>query len=354
MLYAGIDYHKRYSQVHVVDEGGRTRASARLANDLMTVSRFFAGLGEPCRAVIEAGWNWGVMYDWLDTIENVSGVELAHPYRVRAIAAAQVKTDAIDAHTLAQLLRVNLIPRAYVPGSATRQLREVVRQRVFLVRMRTMVKNRIQALLARHHVPLPAVSDIFGKRGRDYLSKVQLEAAAQELLRQDLELLTALGAEIRATEKWLERATQGDRRVELLLTIPGLGALLAAVVALEIDQIARFESPAKLAAYAGLVPTTYSSGGHTFHGGLIAQSNKWLRWALVEAAWVAVRLDPYFRTHFANRRAHKPAQSAIIATARRLLEVVWHVLKENRPYQSRPPAGSRGGLQTSSAAFATS
>ena len=176
MLYAGIDYHKRYSQVHVVDEGGRTRASARLANDLMTVSRFFAGLGEPCRAVIEAGWNWGVMYDWLDTIENVSGVELAHPYRVRAIAAAQVKTDAIDAHTLAQLLRVNLIPRAYVPGSATRQLREVVRQRVFLVRMRTMVKNRIQALLAS----LLAVSNIFGKRGRDFLSKVQLEAAAQE------------------------------------------------------------------------------------------------------------------------------------------------------------------------------
>jgi len=131
------------------------------------------------------------MYDWLDTIENVSAVELPHPYRVRAIAAAQVKTDSIDSHTLAQLLRVNLIPRAYVPGSATRRLREVVRQRVFLVRMRTMVKNRIQALLARHHVPLPAVSDIFGKRGRDYLSKVQLEGTAQELLRQDLELLAA-------------------------------------------------------------------------------------------------------------------------------------------------------------------
>src|SRR5215467_5603840 len=76
MLYAGIDYHKRYSQVHVVDERGRTRASARLTNDLLTVSGFFSGLGEPCRAVIEAGWNWGVMYDWLDTIKNVSGVEL--------------------------------------------------------------------------------------------------------------------------------------------------------------------------------------------------------------------------------------------------------------------------------------
>jgi transposase len=353
MLYAGVDYHKRYSQVHVIDEHGRTRARARLANDFTALRDFFAGLAEPTRAVLEAGWNWGVMYDWLDAIENVADVELAHAYRVRAIAAAQVKTDAIDSHTLAQLLRVNLIPKAYVPGTQTRALRELVRQRVFLVRVRTMVKNRIQALLARHHVPLPAVSDIFGKRGRDYLSKVRLEGAAQELLRQDLELLIALGEEIGATERWLRQATQGDRRVELLRSIPGLGELLATVVALEIDRIERFASPAKLAAYAGLVPTTYSSGGRTFHGKLMAQSNKWLRWALVEAAWVAVRLDPYFRAHFAKRRAHKPAQSAIIATARRLLEIVWHVLNENRPYQDRPPTNSNRGLQTSSAAFAT-
>ncbi len=351
MLYAGIDYHKRYSQVHVIDERGQTRATARLANDFGTLKGFFATLAEPCRAVVEAGWNWGVMYDWLEAIENVCAVELAHPYRVRAIAAAQVKTDAIDSHTLAQLLRVNLIPRAYVPGAETRRLREVVRQRVFMVRVRTMVKNRVQALLARQHVPLPAVSDIFGKRGRDYLTKLKLEDAAQELLRQDLELLETLSEEVRATEKWLRQATQNDHRVELLRTIPGLGELLATVVALEIDRIERFEHPAKLAAYAGLVPTTYSSGGHTFHGKLMPQSNKWLRWALVEAAWVAIRLDPYFRAHFAKRRAHRPAQSAIIATARRLLEVVWHVLKENRAYQSRPPTGSNRAVQTSSAAF---
>jgi transposase len=197
------------------------------------------------------------------------------------------------------------------------------------------------------------VSDIFGKRGRDYLAKLKLEDAAQELLRQDLELLETIAAEVRATEKWLHQATQGDQRVELLRTIPGVGELLATVVALEIDRIERFETSAKLAAYAGLVPTTYSSGGHTFHGKLMPQTNKWLRWALVEAAWVAVRLDPYFRTHFARRRAHKPAQSAIIATARRLLEVVWHVLKENRPYESRPPANSNRTPQHSSAAFAT-
>jgi hypothetical protein len=87
--------------VHVVDERGGTRATARLANDFGTLKGFFATLTEPCRAVVEAGWNWGVMYDWLDAIDNVCTVELAHPYRVRAMAAAQVKPDSIDSHTLA-------------------------------------------------------------------------------------------------------------------------------------------------------------------------------------------------------------------------------------------------------------
>ena len=352
MLYAGIDYHKRYSQVHVIDQSGRTRTTARLANDGLTVEKFLTSLGEPCAAVLEAGWNWGVMYDWLAATDNIQQVELAHPFWVRAIAAAQVKTDAIDAHTLAQLLRSDLIPRAYIPGVETRRLREIVRQRVFLVRVRTMVKNRIHALLDRYHVPAPAVSDIFGKRGRDYLAKVELPGGAQELLRQDLALLEVLSREVRATEQWLRDSVRGDHRVELLRTVPGLGDLLATVVALEIDRIERFASAAKLAAYAGLVPTTYSSGGQTYHGKLMPQTNKWLRWALVEAAWVAVRLDPYFRAHFAKRRAHKPAQSAIVATARRLLEVVWHVLKEDRPYQSRPPAGTERRVKTSSAALA--
>jgi transposase len=111
----------------------------------------------------------------------------------------------------------------------------------------------------------------------------------------------------------------------LLRTIPGLGDLLT-VMALEIDRIECFATTAKLAAYAGLVPATYASGGQTYQGQLMPQTNKWLRWGLLEAAWVAVRLDSYFRTHFANRRAQKPAQNAIVATARRLLKVVWHVL----------------------------
>jgi transposase len=337
MLSVGLDLHKRYSQVEAVEENGDRRSGARLVNEFEEIEGFFRSLREPCRVVLEAGWNWGLMYDWLERVENVVEVQLAHPYGVRAIAAAQVKTDRIDARMLGQLLRVGLIPRAYIPGKETRQLREAVRQRLFLVRVRTMLKNRIHALLDRHHVVPPPASDIFGKRGRDYLSKVELPGCAQDLLRQDLRLLEMLGQEVRQAEMLLARALKGDRRVELAMTIPGLGVILAAVVVLEIDRIERFLRPAKLVSYAGLVPTTYSSGGKTSHGGLMKMSNKWLRWALVEAAWIAVRHDPYFRHQYALRCRHKGAKTAIIAVARRLAEVLWYVLTENRAYQVRQP-----------------
>lgn len=341
MLSVGLDLHKRYSQLEVIDEAGLRRAGARLSNERDQLAGFFRSLGEPCRVVLEAGWNWGSMYDWLEGIENVVEVQLAHPYGVRAIAAAQVKTDRIDARMLGQLLRVGLIPQAYIPGRETRQLREAVRQRLFLVRVRTMLKNRIHALLDRHHVVPPPASDMFGKRGRNYLSKVELAGCAQDLLRQDLRLLELLNLEIRQAEALLAQTLKGDRRIELLLTIPGLGRLLATVVALEIDRIERFARPPKMVAYAGLVPSTYSSGGKTSHGGLMKMSNKWLRWALVEAAWIAVRHDPYFRHQFALRCSHKGPKTAIIAVARRLAEVIWYVLTEDRPYQARQPLAKR-------------
>lgn len=342
MLYAGLDYHKRYSVVQAMDEQGRKRERARLPNEFEAVRDFFDGLGEPCKVVLEVGWNWGTMFDWLEQVESVKEVQLAHPYRVKAIASAQVKTDAVDAATLAHLLRADLIPRAHIPSAETRHLKEIVRQRLFLVRLRTMLKNRLHALLDRHHVAAPPVSDLFGKRGVGYLAKVQLPEGAQAQLDQDLRLLQMLNGEVRESEALLRRALKGDRRAQVLETVPGIGAITAAVVALEIDDVKRFPDARKLAAYAGLVPSVKASGGKVYHGRLMPQSNKWLRWALVESAWVAVRRDPYFRATY-GRYAHKGAQTAIVATARRLLEVIWHVLSEDRPYEVRTaPVRTRG------------
>ena len=123
MIYVGLDHHKSYSQVKAVNEAGKRVGSARLSNDYDEVKGFFKELGEPCKVVLEAGWNWGRMYDWLADIEQIEEIQLAHPFRVKAIASAQVKTDSIDAETLAHLLRADMIPKAHIPCAETRNLR---------------------------------------------------------------------------------------------------------------------------------------------------------------------------------------------------------------------------------------
>ena len=336
MNYVGIDYHKKYSVVTAIDEKGHTIRTTRLDNKHEPFQAFFSSLDGPSEAVLEATRTWGVLYDLLEEIDGVDSVTLAHSLKVRAIAEAKIKTDTIDSHTLAQLLRVDLIPAAYIPGKETRSFKDMVRQRIFLVRMRTRLKNRIHVLLDRLHVPPPPVADIFGKGETAYLKKLALPGIDGEILRENLELLEVLDSLIKEAEREIQRLIGDDPRVKLLRTIPGLGPILAAVVALEIDDISRFGAAPKLAAYAGLVPSTYASGGKIFHGHLIHMSNKWLRWAFVEAAWVAMRSSPYCRAYFESRKRSKGPHVAIIALARRLSEIVWHVLSEKRAYEERP------------------
>lgn len=341
MNYVGIDYHKKYSHVTAINEEGQVIDSKRLDNDVALFREFFQGLGEKSQAVVEASRTWGVMYDLLESLDEVESVTLAHPLKVRAIAEAKIKTDKIDAGTLAQLLRVNLIPAAYIPAKETRALKEMIRQRVFLVRMRTRLKNRIHVLLDRLHVPLPAVSDLFGQRGTRYLKELKLQGIDQEILQEDLELLEVFNRLIKDAEKQIGSLTSEDPRVRLLRTVPGLGSILAAIIAMEIDTIERFKDPSKLASYVGLVPSTYASGGKTWHGRLLPSCNKWLRWAFVEAAWVSIRNSAYCRRYFEIRKRHKGPHTAVIALARQLSQIVWHVLKEKRNYEERLPQVSR-------------
>lgn len=146
MNYVGIDYHKKYSVVTAVDEKGHMIRTTRLDNRYEPFQAFFSSLDGPSEAVLEATRTWGLLYDLLEEIDGVDSVTLAHSLKVRAIAEAKIKTDTIDSHTLAQLLRVDLIPAAYIPGKETRSFKEMIRQRVFLVRMRTRLKNRIHVL----------------------------------------------------------------------------------------------------------------------------------------------------------------------------------------------------------------
>jgi len=339
MLYVGVDHHKRYCQLAVVDEQGALVREGRVATEREPLARFLQELAHPCAVTLEAGRNWGLVYDWLEAVETVSELQLAHPAQVKAIAAAKIKTDRIDARTLAQLLRVDLLPTAHIPAHGVRALRNLLRQRLFLVVLRTRLKNRIHALVDRHHLPTDQLSDLFGRRGRAWLREAvtQLPDPDSALLRQDLELLGQLDEHVAATEDWLAEWVRGDERVRWVSSLPGIGKFLSVVIVAEIDRIERFPTPEKLAGYAGLVPATYASGGRVCHGRLTKQGNKYLRWALVEAVWPAIRTSAWLRGHYERIKARHGTNGAKAATARKLAHLVWHVLREQRMYEERRP-----------------
>jgi transposase len=341
MLYTGIDYHKRYSVVCTLDSEGRRVQSARIdQNEPAAFAAYFQRLPEPSRTVLEACWNWGWLYDLLGELRGVAGVVLSHPGKTRLIAEAQIKTDRLDAEKLATLLRGNLVAEAHASPPAVRARKYVLRQRVYWVRMRTRLRNRVHALLARQRqLEPPACSDLFGKRGLAWLRTLVLPEPDRLLLRQSLEGFDLLTLQIKALETTILAENARDAAAARLQTLPGVGAILAAVIATELDGVARFVRPEKLCAYAGLVPTTHASGGKTHHGRLLPFCNEWLRWAFIEAAWSAVGCAPALSALYQHQRARgKPGAKAITVVARRLCRIAWQLLHEQRDYTPNPPS----------------
>jgi len=339
MRYIGVDQHKRFSYIAVMDERGRIVKEGKVENDREALKKFLSDCRDgKAEAVIEAGPNWTVMYDWLEG--EIEGVKLAHPLKVKAIADAKVKTDKIDATILAHLLRADLIPEAYVPKVETRKIKDILRQRMFFIRIQTMVKNRIQAVLERH----PEVSgeflgtDLFGKQGMEYLKHIEIPEPDKQIISDSIKFLKVLRGYIKKSDGLVERLSKGDRKVEILQTVPGIGKFFSVLIATEIDDIHRFPEAKKLCNYAGLVPSTYASGNRMFHGGITRSGNKFLRWALIEAVWPAIRKDSSLRYYYQKIKERKGANAAKVAVARRLLTIIYHILKEDRGYRINYPA----------------
>jgi transposase len=343
MNFVGIDIHKRYCVCVAQDEQGRKLGLARIeGNTASGFAQFFERLEGESKAVIEACWNWGKIYDLLESLPIISQVVVANPVKTHLIASAQIKTDKIDGNSLATLLRGNLIAAVHVPSKAVRQRKDVLRQRLYWARLRTRIRNRIHAILDRQpQLALPQCSDLFGVRGMSHLRKLELPEPDRTLLIEDLTLMDLLNRQIKDQEKRIASGNEQDEATRLIQSIPGLGAVLAPVIAAEIDGIERFANSARLCACAGLVPTTHASGGHVSHGGLLWACNKWLRWAFIEGAWVAIGCSPYFGALYQRHRARgKKANTAITIVARRMCQITYCLLKEKRPYLNQPKTTS--------------
>lgn len=317
-----------------MNQNGQKIREATVPNDPKELEKFFRGIPGPRSAVFESSRDWTVLYD--DLVNLVDEVHLANPYKVRIIAEAKIKTDKIDSEILAHLLRCNMIPEAHIPSKEVLHVRYLLRQRLFFVRVRTMTKNRIHHLLDRNHLGQTvsdSFADLFGRRGLEFMEKVELPDSERKLLDEQLRLFKELAQLVDEDGRRLRKLFDTDSRVKLVATIPGLGYLFAPLVVYEIDNIDRFSSPKKLNSYARLVPSTYASGEKCYHGRLVKQGNQYLSWAMVEAVWPAIRNDPSLRQYFMRIRAKQGPNAAKIATARRLLTIVYRVLKEHRPYR---------------------
>lgn len=330
--YIGIDLHRKFSQVCVLDDEGREMIQQRLYHqDEQQMVEFFGCFADGTPAVLESTLGWM----WLAQLLEGAGLEvhLAHSLGVRLIAQSRLKTDKVDARALAQLLRTGFLPESYLAPPRVRDHRALLRHRHAMVKMRTMSKNRVHGLLSRYNVH-PEATDIFGLSGMQTLRALELPGHGRRILDDLLDWIEYANARIKSLEDYLGRNLEPDRRVGWLRSLPGVGKLTAHYVLAEIGEIERFPSAKKLVSYAGLCPTTRSSGGKTRHGSPRG-GRRLLRWVLVEAAHTAVRRDSYFGPIFHRLRRRKCRQIAYVAVARKMAKVIWHMLSEQRAYRPK-------------------
>jgi transposase len=333
MNYVGIDHHRQYSHLTVMDQEGQVLRSGRVANLRAEIEKFLEGL-EAVEAVIETGRSSYTMVDVLD--EMGVWVRIVHSNEVKAIARAKIKTDKRDSEVLAHLLRMKMIPEVYRWSQENRQAQRVLRQRAFYVSAMTALKNRVHAFLAQQREEVreevARETNIFSERGRRMLLGLGLAPREKRLLEAQLKTYRHLETRIGESTSFVEKLYEESREAQLIRTIPGFGKYLAVLVAVEIADIVRFSDAAHLHAYAGVIPSTHSSGDRTHHGKIVRAGNRWLRWAAVEAVWPGIRADFDLRCFYERLARGKGANKAKVATARRLLTIIYKVLKEGRNY----------------------
>jgi transposase len=346
--FIGCDAHKKFSVFVAVNEKGQAGEALRVMHDRQLYREFLARLPPQSLIAVEATGHYSWIVDEMDRAGHRP--KLANALEAKRRMALTKKTDKLDARGLAILLRNGTLPEVWIPPSELRDQRELLRLRIFLVHLRTRVKNRIHGTLARHNVQVPG-ADLFGVAARLQLGArlPELPPHSREAIEQELATLDFLETQIESAEQRLETIMAVSVEADLLKTLPCVGKILSMVLMLEIGRVDRFPTAAHLASYAGLVPRVHSSGGHTRMGQVCANVNRNLKWAFVETGnLVVINQRGLAGTHVVRlyhriKRA-KNHQKAVVAVGRHLAEAAWWVLTKQEVY--REPQGPRQVLSS--------
>jgi transposase len=339
--YVGLDVHKRVVEACIVDHRGKVVHRERFALSRHTLHLFATKVLRPGDyAALEVTTNCWAVADALRP--HVARVVVSNPMATKAIAQAKVKTDKVDAHVLAQLLRCDFLPQVWQPDEATRQLRELTGRRATLVGQRTMMRNRIHSVLAMRLVTAP--TRLFGAEGLNWLAGVELDEQARWLIDSDLRQLGFLEKEIEAMDAELARRGHASDPVKLLMTLPGVDVATAEALLAAWGDVTRFPDADHAVSYLGLVPSTKQSANQCYHGPITKRGNSRARWMLVEAAQ---HLDTHpgpLGCFFRRLLRKKNRNAAVTAAARKLAWIGWRMVTAGEPYRYAIPQSTQAKL----------
>ena len=331
--YIGIDIHKYYVMI-----GGQNRHqewTLRPRQVQMCRFRDWAekNLKPDDEVVVEATSNVWDIYDIVAPL--VRKTVVANAYKVRQIAEARVKTDKEDIKRLITLLIANIVPEVWVPPMHVRELRSLISFRWRLTKQITMSKNRLHSVVQRFNLNAPE-GGLLTDKNKSWWEKQEFSDLTGFQVDRDLEIVEHLEeqkaaidqklAELSNTEPWASEAVY-------LMQIPGFGLIFSMVVLSAIGDISRFSGPKKLVGYAGLGAGVHASGEKYQEKSITKAGRKELRWTMVEAAWVAVRSDPYWKAQFIRLKKRMHVNKAIVSIARRMLVSIWYILTRREPYR---------------------
>jgi transposase len=331
MLYSGVDLHRRLIVVCTVDDNGSVIARSRMKTDPALVSEYFRRWPDQHRAVVECttGWYW-----FCDLLRSLGvDVVLAHAKYLKAISYAKVKTDAVDALTLAQLLRMGYIPEAHQLPPEYRAMRDLLRQRMVMEHKRTNIIQRVTSILAQFNITdLPLSPYQLGFA--DFLNQCQIP----EEYRMTLMLYHQQCLQVTEHRKQLEKHFKAHLRptpaVQLLMSLPGIGDITGSIIAMETGDIHRFADDKHYCSYCRLVPGAKDSGGKHSHRSGSKDGNQYLKYAFTESAIKAMRFYPEIK-HFASRLERRSTKAiARTVVAKELAKISYYVLSRQQEFKT--------------------
>lgn len=331
MLHSGIDLHRRLIVICTVNDNGTVVARTKIKTETELVLEYFRRWSEPHQAVIECTSNWYWLCDLLRS-EGIATV-LAHAKYLKAISYAKVKTDAIDAHTLAQLLRMGYIPEAHQLSQEYRPMRDLLRQRMVMEHKRTSLMQHAGSILAKFNItdpPVTAAQAAFA----DFVTTCALPEEYQITVLMYHQQCLQVTADERLLEHYFKSKLRPTPTLQLLVSLPGIGDITGAIIAMETGDIHRFADAKHYCSYCRLAPGARDSGGkHHLRSGS-KDGNQYLKYAYTEAAIKAMMYYPHIRRFADLLQQRANATIARTVVAKELAKIVYYVLTRQQPCTS--------------------